>query len=113
MTLINGNYKIYSGDDAEFHLIIGTKDQTRIPNINILYSNEAIEGMPIRIYSGKINATATDDDANATGGDRGDQPGPGAGPGPHLKTPNPGQGSSPIPGGSVNDSYFFQYIQEN
>ena len=51
MTLINGNYKIYSGDDAEFHLIIGTKDQTRIPNINILYSNEAIEGMSIRIYS--------------------------------------------------------------
>ena len=62
MTLINGNYKIYSRDDglhAEFHLIIGTKDQSKTPNINILYSYEAIEGMSIRIYSGKINATAT------------------------------------------------------
>ena len=38
MTLINGNYRIYSKDDglhAEFHLIIGTKDQTKSPNINV------------------------------------------------------------------------------
>ncbi len=41
------------------------------------------------------------------GGDSVEQPGPGAGPGPHLKTPNPGPGSSPIPGSSINDSYFF------
>ena len=107
MTLINGNYKIYSRDDglhAEFHLIIGTKDQTRIPIINILYSYEAIEGSSIRIYSGKINVTATDDGVNAAGGDSGEQPpGPGPGPGPHLTTPNPGPGPTP----SGDDTYFF------
>ena len=53
LTLINGNYKIYSKDDglhAEFHLLIGKKNSTIGPNINILYSYEAIEGMSIRIY---------------------------------------------------------------
>ena len=106
MTLINGNYKIYSKDDglhAEFHLIIGTKDQSKTPIINILYSYEAIEGTSIRIYSGKINVTATDDGVNAAGGDSGEQPGPGPGPGPHFKTPNPGPGPSP----SGDDTYFF------
>ena len=108
MTLINGNYKIYTKDDglhAEFHLIIGTKDQTRNPIINILYSYEAIEGSSIRIYSGKINVTATDDGVNAAGGDSGEQPGPGPRPGPHLRTPNPGPGPSPTPSG--DDTYFF------
>ena len=103
MTLINGNYKIYSKDDglhADFHLIIGTKDQTRVPVINILYSYEAIEGSSIRIYSGKINVTSTDDGINAAGGDSGEQPGPH--PGPHLKIPNPGPG----PGPRGDDNYF-------
>ena len=96
MTLINGNYKIYSGDDAlhsEFHLIIGTKDQSKTPNINILYSYEAIEGMSIRIYSGKINATAKDDGINAAGADSGEQfgPGPDQGHGPGRPDHGPGR----------------------
>ena len=48
--------------------------------LNVLYSYEAIEGMSIRIYSGKINVTATDDGMNAAGGSSSDeQPSP---PGP-------------------------------
>ena len=101
LTLINGNYKIYSKDDglhAEFHLLIGKKDSTIGPNINILYSYEAIEGMSIRIYSGKINSTATDDGLNAAGGSSSDEkPSP-----PHLI----GEGPNPGPSGGGNSSYF-------
>ena len=107
LTLINGNYKIYSGDDglhAEFHLLIGKNDSSKIPNINILNSYEAIEGMSIRIYSGKINVTASDDGMNAAGGSSSSDVQPGPGPGPHsLNEPNPG----PTPSGnSGNSSYF-------
>ena len=102
LTLINGNYTIYSKDDglhAEFHLLIGKKDSTTGPNINILYSYEAIEGMSIRIYSGKIIATATDDGLNAAGGSSSsdERPSP-----PHLL----GEGPNPGPSGGGNSSYF-------
>ena len=91
LTLINGKYKIYSKDDglhADFHVIIGTKDQTKSPYINILHSYEAIEGMSIRIYSGKINATATDDGINSAGGTSEERPGP-PGPPPNPDDPRP------------------------
>ena len=93
LTLIDGNYKIYSGDDglhAEFHLLIGKSDSSTTPTINILSSYEAIEGMSIRIYSGKINVTASDDGINSAGGSSsgGEQPRPG----PHLKEGPPSGG---------------------
>ena len=104
LTIINGNYLIYSKDDglhAEFHLLIGKKDSTIGPNINILYSYEAIEGMSIRIYSGKINATATDDGLNAAGGSSSDEsPFP-----PHLLR----EGPKPGPSGGGNSSYFISF----
>ena len=114
MTLIDGDYKIYSRDDglhAKFHLIIGTKDNSKSPIINILNSYEAIEGMSIRIYSGKINVTARDDGLNAAGGDQKGGPGPGPRPpGPRpprpnftdiidSDEPNPGPGPGPKPPG--------------
>ena len=119
LTLINGNYQIYSGDDgihAEFHLIIGTKDQTRTPIINILYCYEGLEGLSLRIYSGKINVTSTDDGINAAGGSNSDVdpspgPGPGPGPGPHSSNHrklNIGSklNAEPGPHSQGNSSYF-------
>ena len=79
-------------------LLIGQKDSIIGPNINILYSYEAIEGMSIRIYSGKIKATATDDGLNAAGGISNDEkPSP-----PHLL----GEGPNLGPSGGGNSSYF-------
>ena len=54
--------------------------------------------MSIRIYSGKIIATATDDGLNAAGGSSSDEkPSP-----PHLL----GEGPNPGPSGGGNSSYF-------
>ena len=108
LTLIDGNYLIYAGDDglhAEFHLLIGKSDSSTTPNINILNSYEAIEGMSIRIYSGKINATATDDGMNAAGGSSSSDVAPGPGPGPGPRS-NLAEGPTPGGGGSGNASYF-------
>ena len=72
LTIIDGNFEIYTGDDgmhSEFHLLIGKNDSSTCPNINILSSYEALEGMSIRIYSGKMNLYASDDGINASGGD--------------------------------------------
>ena len=111
VTIVNGNFIINSADDgihAGYRLLIGTKDSSSGPNINILNSYEALEGLAIRIYSGKINVTAKDDGINAAGGsgNSDDQhgprllgPGPRPGPGP---SPTPG----PTPGGGGNSSYF-------
>jgi len=107
VTIVNGNFIINSADDgihAGYRLLIGTKDSSSGPNINILNSYEALEGLAIRIYSGKINVTAKDDGINAAGGsgNSDDQHGPrifGPGPGP---SPTPG----PTPGGGGNSSYF-------
>ena len=71
LTLIDGKYTIYSKDDgihSDCHVLIGKNDSSYTPYINILSSYEAIEGMSIRIYSGKINVTAEDDAINAAGG---------------------------------------------
>ena len=110
LTLINGNYKIYTKDDglhAEFHLLIGKKDLTACPNIDILNSYEGIEGMSIRIYSGKINVVASDDGINAAGGTSNEQGGGGDdhhGP-PHIlkEPPQP----DPHGGGSSGNSSYF------
>ena len=102
MILIDGNFKIYSGDDAihtKYHLIIGTQNQTTNPNINILYSYEAIEGASIRIYSGKINTISTDDGINAAGEESSEQGPPGGGPGGGQGGPG-GHGRPERPEGS-------------
>ena len=72
ITILKGNFLIYSRDDAicaKFHLNLGEKDAKNLDelNIKILYSFEALEGMVIKIYSGKIIATAVDDGINASG----------------------------------------------
>ena len=71
ITILSGDYTIYSRDDgicAKYTLTLGKK---YAPNdnlkINILYSFEALEGMKIVIYSGKIIATSDDDGINASG----------------------------------------------
>ena len=69
--ILSGKYTIYAKDDgisAKHNLILGKKDA---PNedldLKILNSYEALEGMTVTIYSGKIIATATDDGINASG----------------------------------------------
>jgi len=69
--ILSGKYTIYSKDDgisAKNNLILGKKDA---PNedldLKVLNSYEALEGMTVTIYSGKIIATATDDGINASG----------------------------------------------
>jgi len=69
--ILSGKYTIYSKDDgisAKHNLILGKKDA---PNedldLKVLNSYEALEGMTVTIYSGKIIATATDDGINASG----------------------------------------------
>ena len=104
LTIIDGKYLIYAGDDglhAGFHLLIGKNDSSTSPNINIMSSYEAIEGMSIRIYSGKINATATDDGINAAGGSSSSDARPR--PGPWTSA---GERPTPGGGGSGNSSYF-------
>ena len=123
LTILRGKYTIYAGDDgvhAEFNLVLGEKDaSSEYLDLQVLSSYEAIEGMTITIYSGKIVATAEDDGINAAGGDSGDEPGPGPGPGPwppwnetrkNLRDrlgeePGPGPGPFP-PGGRGNASYY-------
>ena len=71
LTILTGDYTIYSRDDgicAKYTLTLGEK---YAPNddlkINILYSFEALEGMKMVIYSGKIIVTSDDDGINASG----------------------------------------------
>ena len=119
MTILKGKYIIYAGDDgvhAGFNLVLGEKDSpSEDLDLQVLYSYEAIEGMTITIFSGKIVATATDDGINAAGGDSGDEP-----PFPphdqfhhwnkirhNLREPGPGPGPGPFPpGGRGNASYY-------
>ena len=134
LKLLAGKYKLSSGDDglhAGLNLVLGKKDEPNDKlNVNILHSYEAIEGMTITIYSGRINVTAEDDGINGAGGEGGDMPpgpGPGPRPGPWNETeknlrkdssdddpepePEPGPGPRPgpgpfPPGGRGNASYF-------
>ena len=90
---------------AWFHLLIWKYDSSTTPNINIMNSYEAIEGMSIRIYSGKINATATDDGINAAGGSSSSDDRPTPGP-----WSNEGGRTTPGGGGSGNSNYFISNI---
>ncbi len=69
--ILSGKYEIYSKDDgisAKHDLILGIKDAPKENlDIRILTSYEALEGMGITIYSGKIIVTATDDGINSSG----------------------------------------------
>ena len=103
LTIVSGKVQIHSKDDgihAGFNLVLG-KENAPLDDlfVNILYSYEALEGMAIRVYSGKINCTATDDGINAAvGGSSEGQfpPGPGGG-------GRPGQGGPGGPGGPGGD----------
>ena len=71
LTILKGNYIISSGDDAicgKYNLILGEKDAPLDDlNIRILFSYESIEGMTIKIYSGRIRSKASNDGINASG----------------------------------------------
>jgi len=82
LTFISGKVQIHSKDDglhAGYDLVLGKEDAPLEDLfVNILYSYEALEGMTVSIYSGKINLTATDDGINAaTGGSNSEDFGPG------------------------------------
>ena len=69
LSLINGNYTIYSASDAiqAFdHLFIGEKNSEEGPNISIMNSYEGIESKYLVIYSGKINIKSEDDGINSS-----------------------------------------------
>ena len=71
LTILKGNYIISSGDDAicgKYNLVIGEKDAPLDDlNIRILWSYESLEGMTIKIYSGRIRSKASNDGINASG----------------------------------------------
>ena len=104
LNIYKGVFVIYAGDDglhAEYNLVLGEKDGRNDDlNLKVLTSYEAIEGMTITIYSGKINVTAEDDGLNGAGGNGGDMPWPGPDPGPG---PGPGPRPGPWPPGNDSD----------
>ena len=115
LTIVSGKVQIHSKDDglhAGFNLVLGKQDAPLEDLfVNILYSYEALEGMAIRVYSGKINCTATDDGINAAGsGSDSQTPGGGGRPGEGGHGGPGGQGGPrPGPGGmgGGNASYYF------
>ena len=105
LTILKGKYIIYAGDDgihSGLNLVLGEKGASlKDLYLNVLHSYEALEGMTITIYSGKINVTATDDGINGAGGEGEDWPWPGPdppGPGPRPDPPGPGPDPGPGPG---------------
>ena len=71
LIVLKGNFVIRSGDDAmcgKYSLVIGEKDAPLDDlNIRILWSYESLEGMTIKIYSGRIRSKASNDGINASG----------------------------------------------
>ena len=69
--ILTGKFTIYSKDDAicaKYNLELGKRNSPLDElNIKILSSYEALEGMTITIYSGKIIATSENDGINASG----------------------------------------------
>ena len=103
LTIVSGKVQIHSKDDAlhaGFNLVLGKQDAPLEDLfVNILYSYEALEAMAIRVYSGKINCTATDDGINAAGSGSNSQT-PGGRPG------HGGQGGQRPGQGGGNSSYY-------
>ena len=71
ITIEGGKFVINSKDDAicaKFNLVLGKRGaDNKNLDIKILNSYEALEGMTVSIYSGKILVTAEDDGINASG----------------------------------------------
>ena len=71
LTILKGNFIINTGDDAicgKYNLTLGIKDAPLDDlNIRILHSYESLEGMTIKIYSGRIRSKASNDGINASG----------------------------------------------
>ena len=70
ITILAGKFDISTKDDAlcaKYDLVLGEKDAPLDDlTINIENSYEALEGMTVTIYSGKIKARAIDDGINAS-----------------------------------------------
>ena len=70
LTILSGNFNIKTKDDAicaKFDLVLGQKNApSKDLFINIEHSYEALEGMTVTIYSGKIICKAEDDGINAS-----------------------------------------------
>ena len=84
ITILTGNFNIKTKDDAicaKYDLVLGEKDAPLEDlTINIENSYEALEGMTVTIYSGKIKVRAIDDGINASGPEKVEDPfGPGRG----------------------------------
>ena len=71
ITILSGDFEIYTKDDAicaKYDLVIGEKNAPLEELfINVKKSYEALEGMTVTIYSGKIICNAKDDGINASG----------------------------------------------
>jgi hypothetical protein len=71
ITILKGNITIFTRDDgicAKNDLVLGIKDGPLDDlRIHIIMSYEALEGMTIKIYSGRIRVKATNDGINASG----------------------------------------------
>ena len=82
ITILSGRFTINTKDDAicaKYDLVLGEKDAPLDDlKINIENSYEALEGMTVTIYSGKIKVRAFDDGINASGPEKIEEPfGPG------------------------------------
>ena len=70
ITILSGEFTIRTKDDgicAKYNLVLGKKDApSEDLKITILNSYEALEGMTVTIYSGKITCNAEDDGINAS-----------------------------------------------
>ena len=97
ITILAGKFNIYTKDDAicaKYDLVLGEKDASNDDlTVNIENSYEALEGMTVTIYSGKIKVRAIDDGINASGPEKVEEP---FGPGRRNRSRN---NSWPFPGG--------------
>ena len=124
ITILSGNFNINTKDDAicaKYDLVLGEKDALLDDlAVNIESSYEALEGMTITIYSGKIKVRAIDDGINASGPEKQEDPfdpgrrnnsgtNPGGWPFPGGDQPNPWGGNGGFDWRSMftpNDSYI-------
>ena len=95
ITITGGKFTISSGDDAvhaDQNLILGEKnaDNSMIV-MNIIKSNEGLEGSQVYLYSGTYNIIASDDGINAAGDIDEECNGPGGNNGPNGNKPGGNQ----------------------